>query len=134
MLFGGLLNNLDGIGIGAVLYPEAGLVGVPPPPTTPEILVRGSRLTMSWTAPPLGARPSAYVIEGGSSPGGRNLATPLIPGTFGTVNAEQILAGVQHGGGVNFGNARTQEVSEGRALGLRTDHPGPARKLEPVRR
>lgn len=93
VLFGGLLNNLDGIGIGAVLYPEAGLVGVPPPPTTPEILVRGSRLTMSWTAPPLGARPSAYVIEGGSSPGGRNLANFSTGNTDTSFSANGLAAG-----------------------------------------
>ncbi|MGE4225915.1 MAG: hypothetical protein AB7I23_21420 [Vicinamibacterales bacterium] len=74
VLFGGLLNDLDGISIGAVLYPEAGLTGTPPAPTTPTALVRGSQLTLDWGAPPLGARPTAYVIEGGTGPGLANLA------------------------------------------------------------
>ncbi|MCC7180538.1 MAG: hypothetical protein IT177_19320 [Acidobacteria bacterium] len=93
VLFGGLLNDLDGISIGAVLYPEAGLVGAPPPPTTPEILVRGSRLTMTWNAPPLGARPSAYVIEGGSGPGGRNLANFSTGSTDTSFTANGLAAG-----------------------------------------
>jgi hypothetical protein len=74
VLFGGLLNDLDGVSIGAVLYPEAGLAGTAPPPTTPSIVVRGSRLEMDWGAPPLGARPASYVIEGGRGPGLSDLA------------------------------------------------------------
>lgn len=74
VLFGGLLNDLHGIYIGAVLYPEAGLAGTPAPPTTPTALVRGSSLVLDWGAPPLGARPSAYVIEAGRGPGLRDLA------------------------------------------------------------
>jgi hypothetical protein len=74
VLFGGLLHDLDGVSIGAVLYPIAGLPGTAPPPTTPSILVRGSRLEMNWGAPPLGARPGSYVIEGGRGPGLRDLA------------------------------------------------------------
>lgn len=93
VLFGGLLRDLDGIDIGAVLYPEAGLVGTPPPPTTPEILVRGSTLRLSWTAPPLGARPSAYVIEGGSGPGQRDLANFSTGGTATTFSAPGLGAG-----------------------------------------
>lgn len=74
VLFGGLLHDLDGVSIGAVLYPSAGLLGSAPPPTTPSIVVRGSRLEMTWGAPPLGARPDSYVIEGGRGPGLRDLA------------------------------------------------------------
>jgi len=93
VLFGGLLQDLDGIDIGAVLYPEAGLVGTPPPPTTPDILVRGSTLTLSWTAPPLGARPTAYVIEGGSGPGLRDLANFSTASTATTFSAPGLGAG-----------------------------------------
>lgn len=74
VLFGGLLNDLDGISIGAVLYPEAALPGTAPPPTTPTALVRGSCLDLDWGGPPLGARPTSYVIEAGTGPGLRNLA------------------------------------------------------------
>ena len=69
VLFGGLLNDLNGVSIGAVLYPEASLAGTPRPPTTPDVLVRGASLRLTWGGPPLGARPLAYVIEGGSAPG-----------------------------------------------------------------
>jgi len=75
VLFGGLLNDLDGVSIGAVLYPEAGLGGTAPAPTTPQALVRGTRLDLDWGAPPLGARPSSYVIEAGTGPGLSNLAS-----------------------------------------------------------
>ncbi|MEZ5421320.1 MAG: hypothetical protein R2708_28825, partial [Vicinamibacterales bacterium] len=74
VLFGGNLYDLDGVSIGAALYPAAGLTGVPPPPTTPRLQVRGSTLTIDWAAPPLGARPTSYVIEGGTAPGLANLA------------------------------------------------------------
>jgi hypothetical protein len=74
VLFGGLLHDENGVEIGAVLYPNAAGAGVPRPPTTPDVLVRGGQLTLRWTAPPLGARPSTYVIEGGSGPGRSDLA------------------------------------------------------------
>ena len=35
----------------------------------PDMLVRGSQLTLTWTAPPLGSRPTNYVVEGGSAAG-----------------------------------------------------------------
>ncbi|MDH4066006.1 MAG: fibronectin type III domain-containing protein, partial [Acidobacteriota bacterium] len=102
VLFGGLLRDLNGIDIGAVLYPEAGLVGAPPPPTTPEILVRGSTLSLSWTAPPLGARPTAYVIEGGSGPGLRDLAN------FSTGTAATTFTAAGLGPGTYFVRMRSQ--------------------------
>ncbi len=74
VLFGGLLYDLNSLYIGAVLYPEAALPGVPAPPTTPRATVRGSALTLDWGAPPLGARPSSYVIEAGTGPGSSNIA------------------------------------------------------------
>ncbi len=74
VLFGGGLSDLDNISIGAVLYPEASLLGAPRPPTTPTLRVRGSSLGMSWTRPPLGAVPASYVIEGGSASGRVDLA------------------------------------------------------------
>jgi hypothetical protein len=74
VMFGGLLNNVNGVGIGAVLYPEATAAGAPKPPTTPDILVRGSSVRFDWQRPPLGAAPSSYIIEGGDGPGRTNLA------------------------------------------------------------
>lgn len=74
VLFGGNLYDLNGLSIGAALYPEAGLNGIPSPPTTPRVQVRASTLTIAWAAPPLGARPTSYVIEGGTAPGLANLA------------------------------------------------------------
>ncbi len=75
VLFGGLLYDLNYLYIGAVLYPEGGLPGVPPPPTTPRARLRGTALTLDWGAPPLGARPSSYVIEAGTGPGLSNIAS-----------------------------------------------------------
>jgi hypothetical protein len=75
VLFGGLLYDQDGVSVGAVLYPETGLPGTSPPPTTPTMLVRGATLDLRWGAPPLGARPTGYVIEAGTAPGLRNLAS-----------------------------------------------------------
>lgn len=74
VLFGGLLYDLNYLYIGAVLYPEAGLAGVPPQPTTPRARVTGSTITLDWGAPSLGARPTSYIIEAGSAPGLSNLA------------------------------------------------------------
>jgi hypothetical protein len=96
VLFGGLLHNLDGIEIGAVLYPEANLPGVPPPPTTPDVLVRGSALRIDWSPPPLGARPSAYVIEGGSGPGRTDLANFSTGNTNTTFSASGLPAGTYY--------------------------------------
>jgi hypothetical protein len=104
VLFGGLLRDLDGIDIGAVLYPEASLPGAPPPPTTPSILVRGAQLTMTWTAPPLGARPTGYVIEGGSAPGARNLAN------FSTGNTSTSFTASGLGAGTYFVRMRSQNT------------------------
>lgn len=75
VLFGGLMYDRNHIQIGAVLYPEATAPGVPRPPTTPDVMVRGSRLTLAWSAPPTGARPGTYVVEGGSAPGRSDLAS-----------------------------------------------------------
>lgn len=74
VLYGGLLYDLNYLYIGAVLYPEAGLAGVPPPPTRPRARVQGSAVTIDWGVPSLGARPTGYVIEAGTSPGLSNLA------------------------------------------------------------
>jgi hypothetical protein len=74
VLFGGLLYDSNNIEVGAVLYPQASLQGAPRPPTTPTVMVRGGALRLEWEAPPLGARPAAYVIEGGDRPGATNLA------------------------------------------------------------
>lgn len=73
VLFGGLLYDLNYLYIGAVLYPEAALPGVPPPPTMPRARVVGNGVTIDWSAPPMGARPTGYVIEAGTSPGLSNL-------------------------------------------------------------
>jgi hypothetical protein len=74
VLFGGLLYDENNVQIGAVLYPETTAPGAPRPPTTPDVLIRGNQLTLTWTAPPLGARPTTYVIEGGSASGRSDLA------------------------------------------------------------
>jgi hypothetical protein len=105
VLFGGLLRDLDQIDIGAVLYPLAGLPGAPPPPTTPDILVRGSMLTLNWTAPPLGSRPTAYVIEGGSGPGMRDLAN------FSTGNTSTSFATAGLGAGTYYVRMRSLNAS-----------------------
>ncbi|MEZ5418615.1 MAG: fibronectin type III domain-containing protein [Vicinamibacterales bacterium] len=75
VLFGGLLYDLNYLYIGAVLYPEAGLAGVPPQPTRPRARVQGSAVTLDWDVPSLGARPTGYVIEAGTAPGLSNLAS-----------------------------------------------------------
>ncbi len=74
VLFGGRLDDSNGIEVGAVLYPLAAQPGAPRPPTTPSVTVRNGALELEWGAPPLGARPTTYVIEGGSRPGATNLA------------------------------------------------------------
>ena len=104
VLFGGLLRDLDGIDIGAVLYPEAALAGTAPPPTTPEIVVRGSTLTLHWSAPPLGARPTAYVVEGGSGAGQSNLAN------FSTGNTATTFSASGLGAGTYFVRMRSQNA------------------------
>lgn len=86
MIFGGALYDHDGISIGAVLYPEAALAGAPRPPTTPNVRLNGSALSLSWSRPPLGPPPAGYVIEAGSRPGARDLAS-FSTGTSGTAFA-----------------------------------------------
>src|SRR5690606_24476750 len=39
VLFGGRLDDSNGIEVGAVLYPQASLAGAPRPPTTPEAFI-----------------------------------------------------------------------------------------------
>ncbi len=108
VLFGGLLYDLNFLYIGAVLYPEAVLPGVPPPPTTPRATVRGSALTIDWGAPPLGARPSGYVIEAGSGPGLSNIARAATGTPATTISAAGLGPGTyyfrmrsQNGSGVS---------------------------------
>jgi hypothetical protein len=74
VLFGGNLRDLDGVDIGAVLYPEQSRRTVPRSPTTPEVSVNGSSVNVRWGRPPLGSAPESYVIEGGSAPGRQDLA------------------------------------------------------------
>ena len=73
VLFGGLLYDLNYLYIGAVLYPESSLLGVPAPPTAPRARVTGSGVTIDWRVPSMGARPTGYVIEAGTGPGLSNL-------------------------------------------------------------
>ena len=102
VLFGGLLYDLNYLYIGAVLYPEAGLPGVPPPPTTPRARLRGSALTIDWGAPPLGARPSSYVIEAGTGPGLANIAS------VGTGTSATTLSAAGLGPGTYYFRMRSQ--------------------------
>jgi hypothetical protein len=93
VLYGGLLYDLNFLYIGAVLYPEAGLLGVPPPPATPRIQMRDSTLTIDWDAPPLGARPTSYVIEGGTAQGLANLANVSTGNAATTISAPGVGPG-----------------------------------------
>jgi len=81
---------------------RAALAGTAPPPTTPEIVVRGSTLTLHWSAPPLGARPTAYVVEGGSGAGQSNLAN------FSTGNTATTFSASGLGAGTYFVRMRSQ--------------------------
>jgi hypothetical protein len=74
ILFGGNLKDLNGVDIGAVLYPEESRRTAPRAPTTPEVSVNGSSINVRWSRPPLGSAPDSYVIEGGSAPGRQYLA------------------------------------------------------------
>lgn len=74
VLFGGNLHDLDGVSIGAVLYPEESRRTPPRAPTTPEVSVNGTSVNVTWGRPPLGTVPASYVVEGGSTPGQRDLA------------------------------------------------------------
>ncbi len=96
VLFGGLLYDLNYLYIGAVLYPEAGLPGVPAAPTTPRARVRASALTIDWGAPPLGARPSSYVIEAGTGPGLSNIARAATGTTATTLSAAGLGPGTYY--------------------------------------
>lgn len=73
VLFGGLLYDLNYLYIGAVLYPESSLPGVPAPPTAPRARVTGSGVTIDWRVPSMGSRPTGYVIEAGTGAGLSNL-------------------------------------------------------------
>lgn len=96
VLFGGLMYDHNHIQIGAVLYPEATAPGVPRPPTTPDVLVRGSQLRLTWSAPPTGARPSTYVIEGGSESGRSDLANFATGSTETSFTASGLGAGTYY--------------------------------------
>jgi xylan 1,4-beta-xylosidase len=47
---------------------------LPGPPGTPSVVVSGSTVSLSWTAPALGSAPTAYRLEAGTSPGLANAA------------------------------------------------------------
>jgi predicted phage tail protein len=74
VLFGGSLQDLDGVDVGAVLYPEESRRTAPRAPTTPEVSVNGSSVHVTWSRPPLGSTPASYVVEGGSAQGRSDLA------------------------------------------------------------
>jgi hypothetical protein len=96
VLFGGLLHDENWVEIGAVLYPNAAALGVPRPPTPPTVLVRGSQLTLAWSAPPLGSRPTTYVVEGGSGPGRSDLANFATGSTNTTLTAGGLAPGTYY--------------------------------------
>jgi len=112
VLFGGLLYDENHVEVGAVLYPEATSPGAPRPPTTPDVVVRGSQLTLTWTPPPIGARPSTYVIEGGSGPGQSNLAN------FATGNTQTSFTAGGLGPGTYYLRMRSRNAAGTGAPGL----------------
>lgn len=105
VLFGGLLYDENWVEIGAVLYPDAAAPGVPRPPTPPTVLVRGSQLTLTWAAPPMGSRPATYVVEGGSGPGRSDLAN------FATGSADTTLTAGGLGPGTYYVRLRSRNAS-----------------------
>lgn len=96
VLFGGRLDDSNGIEVGAVLYPQASLLGAPRPPTTPNVMVRGGSLQLDWNAPPLGARPTTYVVEGGDRPGATNIANFATGSTNTLFSANGLPAGTYY--------------------------------------
>lgn len=105
VLFGGLLYDANWVEIGAVLYPNTTAPGAPRPPTPPTVLVRGSQLTLTWSAPPLGSRPTAYVVEGGSGPGRSDLAN------FATGSTETTLTAGGLGPGTYYVRLRSRNAN-----------------------
>ncbi|HMF96578.1 MAG TPA: S8 family serine peptidase [Vicinamibacterales bacterium] len=49
--------------------------GPPAPPTSLVAVANGATVTLTWNRLPVGGAPAFYVIEAGSAPGGRDLAT-----------------------------------------------------------
>lgn len=96
VLFGGLLYDLNYLYIGAVLYPEAALPGVPPQPTTPRVRTRADAVTIDWGVPSLGARPASYVIEAGTGPGLSNLVNGSTGNSATTIAAAGLPPGVYY--------------------------------------
>lgn len=63
--------------------PEETFSGVPGPPAAPTARVVGTTLTLTFEPPVSGPRPASYLLEAGSAPGLRNIATmPLTATTF----------------------------------------------------
>jgi subtilisin-like proprotein convertase family protein len=85
------------IGAGAI-PPSAG--GPPGPPLGLAARTSGSNLTLSWSVPALGARPTTYIVEAGSGPGRSDLAT------FSTGNAVPSLSAPGLGAGTYFVRVR----------------------------
>ena len=54
---------------------------LPGPPGTPSVVVTGSTVSLSWTAPALGSAPTAYRLEAGTSPGLANAALVTLGAT-----------------------------------------------------
>jgi hypothetical protein len=96
VLFGGSLKDLDGVDVGAVLYPDQTRRTAPRAPTTPEVSVNGSSVNVTWSRPPLGSAPESYVIEGGSAPGRQDLAN------FSTGSSDTAFAAAGLGAGTYF--------------------------------
>jgi hypothetical protein len=78
------VRGVNGFGIGAP-SPEFALVvlangGTPPPvPENVEAWTIGSRLTMTWTDPEVGAAPTGYRVEAGTAPGAANVGAIEVP-------------------------------------------------------
>jgi hypothetical protein len=71
-------EELDPVGRVA-FYPRAGVPGRPGPPTDLHATARGARVSLDWGPPLNGAEPAFYVLEAGTTPGGREVTggTPV---------------------------------------------------------
>ena len=71
-------EEIDPVGRVA-FYPARRGAGRPGPPTVPHATARGGRVSLDWGPPLAGAEPAFYVLDAGSTPGGRNIAsgTPI---------------------------------------------------------